>query len=780
MMKLARPLVMSMLLTTWYATGLVGQSCVSDALAMSDSVEISRALESCLASAGRQSNPRDVMVAARALSLHHSDNAITQLSHWLEAERYLERMAADEERRLALRQIGDLYRREQFPAQALEYYQAAWLLLPNSQWSNEREVLLDQIGEMHQALGHVAEAKRAYQELLDYYISKGASGPEKQTLLQLASLYSSAGQPARARDYYFRLESLARNTNQQTELAIALNNIGYTYHRENELESAYQYFLQTYDLYKQLPRDEQLSLFHNLAICAFNRKDSERALEYIEQAQNELSPSPIEKARLEHLSAIILLYRKDYVNALRYLEMALVKGTPDRELMADLYQTGAEIYQARYELTQAIDYYQRHIRLKETISTEERLRKQQLDQQLTQLERTEKEVKLLIAREEMRSIAMRQLQADNERIRFESDKLALEAINKGNDIRLLRQQTELDSIRIQNELLAKQRTQSMLDLAKEQLRSALSDRNLADITQREALKRIELEEKERDAIRQIDLLNRDKAISNLELERQLNFRRYAYILGIALGLILLLIAGSWQLARRNNRLLARKNREIEIERGKAEALLLNILPDETAQELKETGQTAPRAYPEATVVFTDFSDFTALASSMTPEELLTELNECFIRFDEISEAHGLEKIKVIGDSYMCVGGLPAPLPQHAHAAVAAAIEMQDFIENRRQDYLRQGRPYWQMRVGIHSGPVVAGVVGKHKFSFDIWGDTVNTASRLEGAGVPGRINISTATYQLIKDSYDSEYRGELNVKGKGEIGMYFIAPVKDK
>jgi class 3 adenylate cyclase len=159
---------------------------------------------------------------------------------------------------------------------------------------------------------------------------------------------------------------------------------------------------------------------------------------------------------------------------------------------------------------------------------------------------------------------------------------------------------------------------------------------------------------------------------------------------------------------------------------------------------------------------------------MTAEELLLELNECFIRFDEICEAHGLEKIKVIGDSYMCVGGLPAPTPEHAQAAVAAALEMQTFIETRRLQHLQQGRPYWQMRVGIHTGPVVAGVVGKHKFSFDVWGDTVNTASRLEGAGEPGRINISTATFNKINPYYSCHYRGELTVKGKGEVGMYFV------
>lgn len=748
--------------------------CIEDALSQSDSTAISRALESCLTAAGQRGQREAVLQSATTLALHSSGNTIAQLGYWLEAERYLEKMNAATENRQVLARIAELYAQEGFSERALDYYQQATQLLQNTQWTEERERLLLGMARAHLGLRHFNDARQDYQTLLAYYRSVQQNHKAKEVLLQMAELENTAGNPAQARSHYQQLEALARAANSPVDLAAALNNIGYTFHQEEQYQQAYNYFLQTFNLRKRLPSNEQFSLFYNLAICAFNRDEPDRALQYLEQAEEELNPSDVESARLLHLSATILLRQKDYVNALRVLQQALDKGKTDRPLTAELYRTGAEIYQARYELAQAIDFYQRHIRIRETLQAEERLRRQQFDQQLAQLDRAEKEIQLLLTKQEVQDLAVRDLQAQNERIQSNANRLALEAARIQDEKRLLRQQAELDSIRIQNEKLAKQQTQSMLRLAEEQLRSALIDRSLAEVTQREALKRLELEDKEREATRQIEILNRDNAISQLQLERQRTFQRYAYLLLAALGLILMLIGWSWQMARRNNKLLARKNQEVESERHKAEALLLNILPDETARELKETGRTSPRAYAEATVLFTDFCDFTALASKMTAEELLLELNECFIRFDEICEAHGLEKIKVIGDSYMCVGGLPAPTPEHAQAAVAAALEMQTFIETRRLQHLQQGRPYWQMRIGIHTGPVVAGVVGKHKFSFDVWGDTVNTASRLEGAGEPGRINISTATFNKINPYYSCHYRGELTVKGKGEVGMYFV------
>lgn len=220
-------------------------------------------------------------------------------------------------------------------------------------------------------------------------------------------------------------------------------------------------------------------------------------------------------------------------------------------------------------------------------------------------------------------------------------------------------------------------------------------------------------------------------------------------------------------------------REIEGQKGRIEDLLLNILPKEISEELKDKGKATARRHDQVTVLFTDMKGFTQAAERMTPEELVNELDQCFIQFDEIVGRYRIEKIKTIGDSYMCAAGVPARDPHHATACVLAALEVRDLMERWRADREAKGGTPWALRIGLHSGPVVAGVVGKRKFAYDIWGDTVNTASRLESSGAPGEVNISAATYSLVKDRFICESRGEVAAKNKGSIAMYFVRGIRE-
>jgi len=242
----------------------------------------------------------------------------------------------------------------------------------------------------------------------------------------------------------------------------------------------------------------------------------------------------------------------------------------------------------------------------------------------------------------------------------------------------------------------------------------------------------------------------------------------------ALALMVALFYNRARLRAKANRDLAAKNELIERERARADALLMNILPVSTAEELKEHNSVRPVRYESATVLFTDFKGFTKIAELVTPEELVRELDDCFRMFDEIVQRHGLEKIKTIGDAYMCAGGLPKPNTSHALDAVKAGIEMVRGLHRMMEQKAAEGKPVFQMRVGIHTGPVVAGVVGSHKFAYDIWGDTVNTAARMEQGSEPGRVNISGATYELVKEVFPCMYRGALEAKNKGAIEMYFV------
>lgn len=266
---------------------------------------------------------------------------------------------------------------------------------------------------------------------------------------------------------------------------------------------------------------------------------------------------------------------------------------------------------------------------------------------------------------------------------------------------------------------------------------------------------------------QISLLEKDQELKALELERQKTIRNATGVVGL---LLLILMAGLL-----NRYLYTKKtSRIIALEKDRSDRLLLNILPSETAEELKTHGSATPKYYDVVSVLFTDFKGFTNIAEKLTPHELVEELNNCFIAFDMIIDKYKLEKIKTIGDAYMCAGGIPAVSLKNPVDMVSAALEIRDFMENLRKEREALGKEIWELRIGIHTGPVVAGVVGKNKFAYDIWGDAVNTASRMESSGIPGAVNISGTTYEHVKEHFKCTHRGKIQAKNKGEIDMYIV------
>ncbi|MFN4253831.1 MAG: adenylate/guanylate cyclase domain-containing protein [Saprospiraceae bacterium] len=273
---------------------------------------------------------------------------------------------------------------------------------------------------------------------------------------------------------------------------------------------------------------------------------------------------------------------------------------------------------------------------------------------------------------------------------------------------------------------------------------------------------------------EIDRTERELAQRDADLARSAA-RQNALIGGaIALALLALLLYNRNRLRAKANRDLAAKNEAIERERQRADDLLTNILPAATAAELKQHNHVQPVRYESVTVMFTDFKSFTTIAEGLSPEALVAELDECFRMFDAVIERHGIEKIKTIGDAYMCAGGLPIPNDTHAFDVVSAALELQASLAAHAAQKRAAGLPFFEMRIGVHTGPVVAGVVGAKKFAYDIWGDTVNTAARMETGSEPGRVNISETTYELVKHRFRCTFRGRMPAKNKGEIAMYFV------
>jgi len=221
-------------------------------------------------------------------------------------------------------------------------------------------------------------------------------------------------------------------------------------------------------------------------------------------------------------------------------------------------------------------------------------------------------------------------------------------------------------------------------------------------------------------------------------------------------------------------LLIERTEELITEREKREAYLGTIMPKSSADEMMSKGKAAKIKYNFVTVLFSDIQGFTKIAEEMNPEVLIDELDKFFFTFDSVVEKYGIEKIKTIGDAYMCAGGIPEKNRTNPVEVVMAAIEMRAYMDRLKKSSELEGMKYWDIRIGIHTGTVIAGVVGQRKLTYDIWGDTVNTASRMESSGEAGKINISGTTYEFVKDFFSCEYRGKMPVKYKGELEMYFV------
>jgi adenylate cyclase len=272
-------------------------------------------------------------------------------------------------------------------------------------------------------------------------------------------------------------------------------------------------------------------------------------------------------------------------------------------------------------------------------------------------------------------------------------------------------------------------------------------------------------------------------ITRLELDKEkhlkeiqaADYKRDILIIVILLVLmIMIFVFRGYSRKRKTNKTLRSKNYQIVKEKEKSEKLLLNILPQSIADQLKRDGKTSPRRHEKATIMFTDFKGFTKFSESRSPEELVKVIDYYFSNFDTILSKYRIEKIKTIGDAYLCVSGIPEESSSQVEDMIDCAKELQAFVKQTVTDGSLEGVANLSMRIGIHCGPLVAGVVGTQKFAYDVWGDAVNIAARMEQSGSPGEINVSEAVYETAKDKFDFEYRGKVEAKNKGILKMYFV------
>ena len=692
------------------------------------------------------------------------------LQHYLEAESKVPATGNQSTLVSINTALGDLFFREKLYENARRYYRAVLNMEPHDYATMEKAADACLYDFKYDS------AEIYYKTLIIKYKEDGNNPHLVQIYQKLAGAYDQKGDAGKSLYYYLPIETLIERFGSTQEKSLLYNNLGRQYATLGDYPKALKYFHNAELLCVYIPCDYPEVLYANMGIALHNTGDSKLGIQYMLKARAILADhrDVAALANLEHLIAGVYFSDNDLYNALSHNDLAIryATETKQRNVLANAYRTEADLYHGLYDFEKAFEYYRQYLNVLDSARLEEQVRQQRLDQQRTLLASAEGQIKYLIARQNFKDLELQQVRYEQERLKLINEKLALEISKSEDKALLLEKQKEVDQAQLRARSLEVLQARQQARLAAQQLDAEKQDRLIVNLRQQDLIDKAQRFADSTQRAQQVEILD-------LKVRQQDVFQRFAYGLGALLLLILGLLGLGWWFARRsNNRLnvqnrkIQAQNREIEAERSKSDQLLLNILPEEIAQELKTKGYAKPRLYESATVLFTDFVDFTRLSATMIPEDLIDELNECFLAFDLVCDKFGLEKIKTIGDAFMCVGGLPVPNDTHPQDAVRAALEMNDWIQDRNRQNAKA--VFKEMRIGIHTGPVVAGVIGKNKFAFDIWGDAVNLAARLEELGEPGKVNISSATAAAIGQEFTLTYRGEKEVHNKGLVAMYFV------
>jgi len=488
---------------------------------------------------------------------------------------------------------------------------------------------------------------------------------------------------------------------------------------------------------------------------AYLRKDTKKALTHAKAAHSQANELKNNNLSASSAYLIALVYERDrnkrntevwLKSATQYAKAAgdadmIIKSVDKRSKLA----TKERNYRRAYEINQeAFSYFSQSGTSMGDLEKKFEMQKKALERSKVDLQK----------------------QKDQLEFNIRNLRLEMEQVDQDKN-QLVAQQRQLLKVNEEKESEISEKEKELLSIAKEKEKA-----------ERTAEKRAEEIDKlsEEAAKTELVIQEKENAVIKAELiaTESENLRNLSIATAGGIFLMALLFYSRYRAKRKANLSLEEKNKIIEDERQRSDELLLNILPHSIAEELKTSGKARARRFDEATVLFTDFKNFTRISELLSPEELVEELDKCFKAFDFIiGQYPDIEKIKTIGDAYMCASGLTdrRVMP---NSLVKAALEMQEFLDEQKQERMRIGKPYFEARIGIHTGPVVAGVVGVKKFAYDIWGDTVNTASRVESNSQPGRVNISETTYNLVRYKFECEYRGKVEAKNKGQIDMYYV------
>lgn len=592
-------------------------------------------------------------------------------------------------------------------------------------------------------------------------------------MLELSSVYFGT-YPTKAIDIAREAQAIAESDKYLKGAAYSLKNVGIGYYYQGDYVEALTAWQQSLEVFKSI--DDKVgvaNIINNIGAIYYNEGDYNNALDYYLKSLKVSEEIPDTLRILTALLNIGAVYNdkpKTHDKALEYSHRALdlSEKIGDKDAIATSSVNIGEIYLYRKDLDRALEYFDKSLAAMEgqdgivysmvSISKVYSMRKE-YDKALAYLEEA-----LAIAAElnakpnkahallAMAEIFRQMGQLDKAQRMYSEGTAIAEEINSLKE--LVNGYAGLQSVYSQKGIYdSAYKYQRLLMNVKDSLYDIATDKLLSN-----QMFNFQIEKKQNE----INLLKKDQELKDLDIQKQkvINGLVSAGFFSVFIFLVV----------------VAFQKKRISKEKDRSEKLLLNILPFEVAEELKDKGKSEARNYDQVTVLFTDFMDFTGLSQQMSAKELVEEINYYFMAFDEIINRYKIEKIKTIGDAYMAAGGLPVPNKESTKNVIMAGLEMQQVVKNRAKVSGASRAGLFKMRLGIHSGPVVAGIVGVKKFQYDIWGDTVNTASRLESCGEVGRVNISEATYRIIKDDPDLEFtwRGKIEAKGKGEIEMFFV------
>ncbi len=609
-------------------------------------------------------------------------------------------------------------------------------------------------------------AQRAFDASEKINFLKGKANATKQQSISLVSKKNLD----KALEYWQKSIIAYGQVNDTKEIAHCLDNVGTIYEQQENFPQATEYYLKSLRNYDVI-KDQKNSVFvvNKLSKVYFKKVNFDKSEIYAQKALRMAQELNIfsEIVTASHTLYEIAKTEKDYLKAIEYNELAITYR--DSMFFSEKKHLVKQVDASKKE------YYRQLRKMQEMLKKNEELENINLE------------------RQKLFRLALEQQSSQDKKLASELAKKEKEIQNLNKNQKILKKDKELQRIETERQKNAR----TALEKQSESERLLASAQNETNKQKQDSLhqlaksKQVEVEMHLNEE-RRLQAESKQRTLEVITEKEAKEFQQYINYLTLAglLGVIIFayyIFKSRQKEIKQKEEILEQKeeiqqiNEElnttlqaVELERAKSDALLLNILPIETAQELKNTGTAIPKHYDLVTVLFTDFKGFTNIAEKFTPTQVIEELNHCFLAFDEICDKYNLEKIKTIGDAYMCAGGLPTPNSTNPYDVVCAGLEMQEWMARWKKEKEAKNEAVWELRLGIHTGEVIAGVIGKKKFAYDIWGDTVNLASRMESSGEVGKVNVSGTTYKYIKDSFSCTFRGKVKAKNKGEVDMYFV------